>query len=887
MNKSPDPHAPLRDDVRILGRLLGEVLVEQEGNELFEIVEAVRSLSKKAHGDDQGEFEELRALLQDLPEKEALQVARSFAKFLTLANIAEQHHRVRRRREYQRDLESPAQRGSFREAFRSLLSDGVSPDDLYQRVSQMEVELVFTAHPTEVVRRTLQHKYNRIQGLLLTRDRLDLIPGEREEVIEALRREITSLWQTHELRDHRPTPEEEARGGFVILESVLWDVIPQYLRSLSEHLEEFTGKPLPLEKAPIRFGSWMGGDRDGNPNVTPLVTYRVATLSQWLAADLFYREVDQLRGELSETRCNDELRALVGDAREPYREFLRQVRERLEHTRTAMEARLTGSDYDETQGYLGREAFREDLLVCDRSLRASGLSRIADGRLQDLLRREACFGLTLVKLDLRQESSRHRDALDEITTYLGLGSYASWNEEKRLEFLARELKNPRPLIGPGAKFSDAVEEILETLRVAKKIGEENLGAYVISMTEYASDVLAVELLIKEVFGRPAMRVVPLFETIGDLNRCDTVMTTLFTLPWYRSRIQGRQEIMIGYSDSAKDGGRLAAAWELYKGQERLMKVCGEHEVKLTLFHGRGGSVGRGGGPTFLAILSQPPGTVDGSLRVTEQGEVVRAKFGLPGIAHRTLELYTTATLQATLRPPAGPKEEWRALMDRTATEAMKAYRHVVREDPRFVEYFRSATPEIELGELNIGSRPARRKKDGGVESLRAIPWIFAWTQTRHLLPSWLGVGQGIQAVMEESAESAKSLQEMYAQWPFFQSTMDLIEMVLAKADMRIASLYDEVLVKEENRDLGLRLRDQYHQCIKVLQQLTGREELLERNPVLRRSIAVRNPYVDPINLVQVELLRRVRSAEVEDDSRLKDALLITVNGVAAGMRNTG
>lgn len=887
VEKGEDPHGPLREDVRLLGRLLGDVLKEQHGEELFEKVEKVRSLSKGAHQGDQGEFEKLRELLKALPEEEALTVARAFAKFLTLANIAEQHHRVRRRREYQRDLESPAQRGSFRDAFRSLRREGVGEEELFEAICSQEIELVFTAHPTEVVRRTLQHKYSRISNLLKKGDRPDLVPREREQLLENLRREITSAWNTNELRQERPSPEDEAKGGFVVLENVLWDVIPEYLRDLSAALEEFAGRPLPVDVAPIRFGSWMGGDRDGNPNVTPEVTRRVCLLSRWMAADLYYREVDALRAELSEIRCTAELRAVVGDAREPYRELLRGVRDRLAATRRYLEESLLGPVEGEREIYSDVEELRETLLLCDRSLRESGLGRIADGRLQDLLRRLACFGLTLVKLDLRQESTRHREAINAITEYLGMGSFLEWSEEERIDFLVRELEEKRPLIPKGVKFDEEVEDVLETLRVASTVGAESLGAYVISMAETVSDVLAVELLIKEIFGKPALRVAPLFETIDDLHSCGEVMDRLLSIPWYRERIQGRQEVMIGYSDSAKDGGRLAAAWELYKGQERLVAACEKHDVKLTLFHGRGGSVGRGGGPTYLAILSQPPGSVGGSLRVTEQGEMLRAKFGVHGIAHRTLELYTTATLEATVRPPAGPKEEWRKLMDRLAAEAMGAYRGVVRGDERFVEYFRSATPEVELGQLNIGSRPARRRAGGGVETLRAIPWIFAWTQTRLLLPSWLGTGDGLEALMSRGEDCREALQAMYREWPFFQSTVDLIEMVLAKADMRIAALYDEVLVDEELQDLGEDLRERYGKCVEMLKELTCRGELLERNAVLRRSINVRNPYVDPINMVQVELLRRVRESDVEDQKRLQDALLITVNGVAAGMRNTG
>ena len=882
-SRSEDPHAPLRDDVDLLGRLLGDTLKEQEGQSLFETVEQVRKLSKKAHRGDGGEFDQLRELLEQLPEDQALKVARAFSKFLRLANIAEQHHRVRRRRQYQSD-ESTPQRGSFEETFNDLIDQGEDPDDIFEAVCAQQVELVFTAHPTEVVRRTLQQKYNRIAELLEQRDRPGIVGRERRSVVDELRRHIASDWDTNELRRQRPTPEDEARGGFAVVENVLWNVVPEFGRQLSAQLQEHTGRRLPRRVSPVKFGSWMGGDRDGNPNVGPEVTRRVCLMSRWMAADLYYREIDALRGELSETSCSDELREVVGDAAEPYRELLRGVRRKMADTRAYLAAQIAGEQPADSDIYWSDEQLWEPLLLCDRSLRQSGLERVADGRLLDLMRRLACFGLTLMDLDLRQDAALHTRTLDAITRHLEMGSYAEWDEEQRLAFLVEELQSNRPLIPSHHRFEDdGVQDVIDTLRVAAEIGEDSLGAYVISMAKTASDVLAVELLIQETFGQSAMRVVPLFETIDDLRGCGDVLRRLFSVDWYRDRVGDRQEVMIGYSDSAKDGGRLAAAWELYRGQENIVAACEEFDIRATLFHGRGGSVGRGGGPTYMAILSQPPGSVDGTLRVTEQGEMIQSKFGQPGIAERTMELYTTATLRATRVPPAGPREEWRQVMDRLAADASDGYREMVQQNPQFVDYFRSATPEVELGALNIGSRPARRQTKEGLESLRAIPWVFAWTQTRLMLPAWLGTGQGLVAAFER--EGLETLGEMYRQWPFFESTIDLIEMVLAKGVMRIAALYDEVLVDDELKPLGEQLRHRFQQTVESVNELTGRQELLEDNPVLRNSIDVRNPYVDPINLVQVELLRRLREDDPGDE--VQRAFLTTVNGIAAGMRNTG
>ncbi|MEW6737701.1 MAG: phosphoenolpyruvate carboxylase [Acidobacteriota bacterium] len=878
-----DPHAPLREDVHLLGELLGNTLREQVGEDLYQRVECVRALAKAARAGDRNAFHQLTDTLESLPVESALPIARAFAHFLNLANIAEQHHRVRRRRHYQRDPNSPPQNGSCEETFSSLIAQGLTPEALYQAVCRLRIELVFTAHPTEVMRRTLIQKHERIAEALDRRDRTDLTIAEREEVMAMLRREITAIWQTDEVRHQRPTPVDEARWGLVVLEQTLWDVIPDYLRSVDTALKKFTGQGLPVDAAPIRFGSWIGGDRDGNPNVTPEMTREVCLLARWQAADLYYREVDHLYYELSLGKCNDELRKLVGkDIREPYRELLREVRRRLSETRRYIEELLLDDSPDEREIYRTANELAEPLLLCYRSLQEVGAAIVADGALLDLLRRVACFGLTLVRLDLRQEAARHTQALDAITQYLGLGSYQEWDELRRQEFLIKELSGRRPLIPPDLPTDEQVQDVLETFQVAATLDKESLGAYIISLAKAPSDVLAVELLKREAGIKDRLRVVPLFERIDDLSRAAYVIQQLFTIPWYRTHINGYQEVMIGYSDSAKDAGLLTAAWALYKAQEEVTSICRNEGVALTLFHGRGGSVGRGGGPTYLAILSQPPGSVDGTIRVTEQGEMIQAKFGLPGIALRTLEIYTTATLRATLTPPQAPQTHWRELMEELSAIASRTYHETVRNQD-FVNYFRAATPEMELGELKIGSRPARRRPSGGVESLRAIPWIFAWTQTRLMLPSWLGVGEALGHFIKQGREA--ELTELYHQWPFFRSTIDMIEMVLAKADPSIAERYDVALVPAQLRHFGEDFRRRFSTAVQSVLTLTGHQVLLETNQVLRRSIQVRNPYVDPINLVQVELLRRLRAQP--DDTTLPAALLVTINGIAAGMRNTG
>ena len=901
-----DPHKPLRDDVRLLGELLGETLRAHGGEELFDTVERVRALSKASRAGGESQFAELAAFLATLPVESATPLARAFAHFLNLANFAEQHHRIRRRRAYLADRNSRPQAGSCLETFERLVSGGVAPAALHDAVCKLRIELVLTAHPTEVSRRTLIHKHNRVADLLAQRDHVDLTVPEREEVIDALRREIVSAWETDEVRHERPSPLDEVRGGLVVFEQSLWRAVPAFLRSVDAALRRITGEGLPLDFAPIRFGSWIGGDRDGNPNVTPEVTRKACLLARWQAADLYLAEINELRDELSMADASPELMAVTGTTHEPYRALLRGVRTRLLATREWLEAALREDVAPNADVYLEADALADPLRLCYRSLVATGDEVIANGRLADVLRRVATFGVTLARLDIRQESDRHTAALTAITSARGLGSYADWDEPKRIEFLVAELCARRPLVP--AYFSadpDAID-VLDTFAMIARIPHESLGAYVITMTHHASDLLAVQLLQRAAGVERPLRIVPLFETADDLRRAPEVMKRVFEIGVYRAFIdtlprqlvrrsaepevgsreaaKAGQEVMVGYSDSSKDVGRLSAAWELYKAQEAIVDACRRAGVDITLFHGRGGSVGRGGGPTYLALRSQPSGSIDGSIRVTEQGEMIQALFGLPGIAARTMEVYTTGTLDAWLAPAAEPQAEWRECMDRLSVDGARAFRSYVHENPSFLEYFRTATPLAELEHVNIGSRPARRKKTTGIETLRAIPWQFSWTQTRLILGAWLGTEDALEGAIERG--ELAQLRRMYGEWPHFRSVMDLTAMVLAKTDARIAAEYDRRLAPEHLRSLGTDLRSRLERVIRAVLAVTGHDELLQENQVLRRSINVRNPYVDPINLVQIELLCRMRSG-ADEDPRLRDAFVVTVNGIAAGMRNAG
>jgi phosphoenolpyruvate carboxylase len=881
-----DAHEGLRDDVRALGEMLGDTLRARGGPDLLDLVERVRALSKQGRAGQTREFEKLADLLRGLPVSSAVSVARAFSHFLTLANIAEQHHRIRRRREYQR-LDAQPQPGSIDEVLPRLLKSGIAPDLLHSTITGLKIELVLTAHPTAITRRTLIHKHLRIAEVLAARDRADLTMHESAELGEELRREITAAWDTDEIRPERPRPLDEVIGGLLIFEQTLWDAVPRFLRMLDRRLHELTGRGLPLDVAPVRFGSWLGGDRDGNPNITPEVTRLACAAARWIAADLYEREIRALRLDLSMTSATPELRDRAGGAHEPYRAVLRDVHRKLVTLRARLGHELQESRTGRTR-HGGTALLHDDptlfepLELCDRSLVATGQELVAAGRLSDVLRRVATFGQTLVRLDIRQHAERHVQALDAVTRHLGTGSYAEWNEDRRVTFLRSALREPpRPELLEIAA-SEEVTDVFETLRTVAALGPESFGAYVVSMAQAPSDVLAVEFMQRH--AGCDLRVVPLFEQVEHLRGAADAVRALLRIPEYREHIHGHQEVMIGYSDSAKDGGRLAANWELYRAQETLVTVSREEQAALTLFHGRGGSISRGGGPTYLALQSQPPGSIEGRLRVTEQGEMIQAQFGLPEIAVRTLEVYTTATVNATLLHGTEPTPEWRRMIERIADITRQAYREVVYDDPRFVEYFRVATPEVELGQVPIGSRPPRRDRDGGVDSLRAIPWVFAWTQTRLLLPSWLGADEALTDAVARGGRDA--LHSMYRDWPFFRSTIDLIAIVLAEAEPKVAAEYDRRLVPDELKPFGEDLRARLATATDRVLEITRGNHLLDYAPVLRRSIEVRNPYVDPINLVQIELLHRLRSGG-DADQALWHAFMITVNGIAAGMRNTG
>lgn len=877
-----DSHKPLRQNIRMLGDILGEVIVALEGQDVLDRVAEIREISQQARSGDDQARNRLTALIEQLDNRHLMLMAKAFGQFLNLANIAEQQHRVRRRREYRKYDNPTPQDGSLEELLPRLLDKGIDRQHIIDRVLHTSIDFVLTAHPTETQRRTMIQKYDRVAELLGELDRADLTVEERSWSEEQLHQILLSAWRTDELRLTKPTPVDEARWGLAVVEQTLWDVVPVFLRHLDMVLGEVVGIRLPVDFSPIRFSSWMGGDRDGNPNVTAEVTREVLLLGQWEAAKLLTRDLTRLRSELSMATCSRELRQRVGEAREPYRVILREVIDNLSEDLQQIEAVLDGMRDSFMPSYPTLTSLKEPLLLCHRSLVDTGMKPIADGRLTDILRKLACFGQSLLKLDIRQDAGRHTRFLAGLTRAMGMPAYDSMTEAERQDFLLSGLASDNLGLPDSYTGDDDDREVLATLQLIAEQNSSLLGAYVISMAKAPSDILAVYFLQKLAGSKEMLRVVPLFETLDDLESAGDTMDSLLDMEWYRQH-ENRLEVMLGYSDSAKDAGFLAASWAQYKAQEALTAVCAKHKIPLTLFHGRGGSISRGGASAHQALLSQPPGAVHGGVRVTEQGEVIRYKFGLPGVALRSLEVYMSAMLEADLLPPERPKAAWRKIMEHVAEASAAQYRSVVRDDERFIDYFMQTTPIRELQEVAIGSRPARRKKGEAVESLRAIPWVFGWTQVRLMLPSWLGT----QAVFESAGVNKTGLREMLDEWVYFRNIIGMQEMVLAKTLPDITEHYERNLTDPKLHPFGLQLREWLASVTESWLNLADKSELLSDSPVIRRSIAVRNPYTDVLNLLQVEALKRFRKEEAPGATDVRTALLLTIIGIAAGMRNTG
>ena len=851
------PEAPgFWGTVRLLGRLLGQVIERDRGHDFLNRIETIRALAKSAR--NEGTWTELHRCLSEIPSYEVTDVAAAFSQLLNLANIAEQDYQVQ-------NLEEDA------DSAWAQLFDRLSPERVVESIASMRVELVLTPHPTEVLRRTLMLKYDAI-GAELKRP---------EPSAARLERLIAEAWHTEDIRPGQPEPQDDARWGFAVVENSLWDALPACLRDIDEALVRRNLPPLPVETAPVAVASWMGGDCAGNPDINARVTREVLMLGRWMAADLYLRDVETLQTDLSMAECNGPLRNRVGDDPEPYRALLRVVRERLLATRAWAE---TLEPAPPPGVYHATEDLYEPLALCDASLRDVGMEIIADGPLKDTLRRVQAFGVTLVNLDIRQNADRHTAVLDEVTRYLGAGGrpggYADWEEPERCEFLLDELRGRRPLFPADWPMSAESREVLDTCAVIAEQNGDGISEYIVSRTRSPSDVLAAVLLLRESGLRANLPIVPLFETLDDLDRAADAIDMLHSIPWYAEYAGGEQQVMIGYSDSAKDAGMMAASWALYRFKERLAEVAESRGFRLSLFHGRGGAIGRGRVAAQPAILAQPPNTVGGRLRVTEQGETIRFKLGDTALARETVMRYLIGTIEASLDPPPVPTAELRATMTRLADRARTSYRSLVDQSD-FVDYFCEITPQEELETLALGSDPAGRSTDAGIDGTSSIPWVFAWTQVRLMLPMWLGTDAVLAALREDASGEAF---DVLMEWPFFRMQIDGLELLLAKTDLALVDFYAERLTPKAHRATHEAVRQRAVDIRQNLLALLRQDELLATNPRAQNSIRVRNTYLDPLHLLQAELIGRLRE---NYDDQVAEALKITMAGIATGLRHTG
>ncbi len=920
MDAATDKDLPLKEDTRLLGRLLGDVLRAQSGDEGFDRIEAIRQTAirlRRASTEDAGAIkDELAAMLNELPIAQTLDVVRAFSYFSHLANIAEDVHQNRRRRAHA-IAGSPPQEGSIAHALERLGQGGVGASRLRAWFDEALVSPVLTAHPTEVQRKSILDCEREIVRLLQWRDRSTLTPDEHDGLLAGLYRQVLALWQTAMLRLTKLQVKDEIDNGLAYYRYTFLDEIPRLYVALEERFAHAFGERIVVPPM-LKMGSWIGGDRDGNPFVVA-ETLRYASQAQsGLILTHYLAEVHLLGAELSLSNRlvapTPELVQLAANANdtnphrgdEPYRQALTGVYARLAATASALAQIVPARPpHAALPAYATSAEFLHDLDLIATSLASHGASLLAEGRLRHLRRAVTVFGFYLAALDLRQNSDVHEAVVAELLARAGVHSdYASLDEPARVNLLVAELANPRLLDTPHLARSAALDTELAILRTAaevhRQLGRDALPNYVISKCQSVSDLLEVGILLKEVGlltpNRLTVNIIPLFETIADLHACADIMAAAFRLPCYQRWLASRgrwQEVMLGYSDSNKDGGFVTANWALYRAELKLVEVFKAYEIKLRLFHGRGGTVGRGGGPSYEAILAQPAGSVNGALRVTEQGEIIASKYSDPELGRRNLETLVAATIEATLLPETKERESvprFYEVMDELAALAFTAYRELVYETPEFLPYFRAATPIAEIADLNIGSRPASRKSSQRIEDLRAIPWVFSWGQCRLTLPGWYGFGAAVDAWLASDpalrAQRLATLRDMHDQWPFFRSMLSNMSMVLAKTDLAIASRYADLVPDAAVRDaIYPRLANEHRRTMRCLLEITRRENLLDDNPTLARSIRNRFPYLDPLNHVQIELLRRYRSGQT--DVRTKRGIHLTINGLAAGLRNSG
>ena len=885
------PTKSLREDVRYLGNILGKVIKKQEGKNFFKLVEEVRRLSKTntANTDKRKSFQNLSNKIKNLSPINLFKLTRAFTHFMNFINIAESIDGARKLDEYENKKQIDSNKNIFiEEIFEGFFKDKkISTNKIYDISKNLNIGIVLTAHPTEVKRRTLILKYHKITELLEQRDLLKKFPSKIKILDKKLYDEFTIIWNTDELKRTRPTPSDEARWGLAIIEDSLWETIPKVYRRLNDIFVKNIGKGLPKNFNPIEFGSWMGGDRDGNPNVTAKVTKEVVLLSRWEAAKLYEKELTKLIRSLSIDKCSKKIIKKTGKTFEPYRVYLRPLRNKIRQTYKLIEQHLIEKKpLDQKKLLSNREEILKPLRVVRESLEENQNENIASGDLLDLMRRTKCFGINLARLDIRQESLRHSQLISEFLKRKYKINYDKWDEGKKIKFLSSKIKSKINVINKFSFKNKENKEVWSTFKILSEEPNECLGAYVISMTSAASDILSVAFLQKEAKIKDSLRVVPLFETLDDLINAKSIMKKLFSLNWYRKLINYKQEVMIGYSDSSKDAGKLSASWHQYKAQEEIIKLAKKYKIEITFFHGRGGSAGRGGGPIQATLRSQPPNSVNGKIRITDQGEVIQQKYGYEPMAKYNLCSYIGAVMQATLTPPPYPKKEWRNLIEKMSEISTSSYRKNINENSDFIRYFKTVTPHISLGKLSIGSRPSKRKNVDNIQSLRAIPWVFAWTQIRLMLPSWLGSAKALR--YSSTSKFKKTLTKMEKDWPFFNSTMDILDMVISKADPEISKIYEDNLADYKLKKVGKKLRLQFHEIKKLNKQITPKE-IIKARKEFRTSVIVRNIYSEVLNIIQAATMSKLsrKKHNSKEKKYLEDALMTSIAGISAAMKNTG
>ena len=885
------PTKLLREDIKLLGAFLGKVIKDQEGIVFYKIVEKLRLLSKNTLLDRNKSkvFSKVSKEIKKLNPKNTYRLTRAFSHILNLMNLAESLDASRKLNEYENPYFKNKNQNIFIEdIIKNLFKNkSISNNKIYEQASNLNIGIVLTAHPTEVKRRTLIQKYANLINLMEQRHLYKKYPSKIIEIDRKIYTEITVIWKTDELKRSKPSPLDEAKWGLAVIEDSLWDTIPKVYKRLNDIFRKNLGKDLPRGYSPIKFGSWMGGDRDGNPNVTADVTKKVILFSRWQAAKLYEKEFTKLIQDLSMKECSPKIKKISGDSFEPYRVYLRPIRDKIRLTYQLIEKHLNNNELlDEKKLLQDKNEILQPLRDIRESLNLNRGQHIANADLLDLIRRVRCFGISLARLDIRQESSRHTKLVSDVLNIKLKTDFISLSENKKINLLNKLIKQKKYFLD---KLNIKDKENIEVWNTFKQISEEPeqcMGAYVISMTSKASDILSVYFLQIQARTKKLLRVVPLFETLDDLKNAKDVMENLFKLPWYRKLIKNKQEVMIGYSDSSKDAGKLSASWHQYKLQEELRNLAKKYRIDLIFFHGRGGSAGRGGGPIQATLKSQPANTVNGKIRITDQGEVIQQKYGYKPLAEYNLCSYIGAVMDASLNPPPKSKKNWRFLIEKMSEISTSAYRKNLNQSEDFIRYFKTVTPHKSLGKLAIGSRPTKRKNIDNIQGLRAIPWVFAWTQIRLMLPAWLGTTEALR--YGSIKKYSKTLTDMERNWPYFVSTMDILDMVITKVDPEISIIYENNLADSALKRIGKKLRFQFSTLVKLHKKITPKDVVKERKE-FRKSLFIRNNYTETLNILQANIMNKINNIinKKLDKKFLEDALMTSIAGISAAMKNTG